>query len=63
MDGTEVAEAFGVSLSSIQVALSAPTAFPSLAAKLPPPIRKIGRSWVWLRTDIEASLAAAKAAS
>jgi predicted DNA-binding transcriptional regulator AlpA len=57
MDGIEVAAAFGVSQSSLQVALSVPDAFPSLAAKLPAPIRKIGRSWVWLRSDVEAALA------
>ena len=53
MDCSEVAEHLGVSMSSIQVALAAPDRFPTLAAKLPAPFRKIGRSWVWRRTDIE----------
>jgi hypothetical protein len=53
MDTAEVAERFGVSMSSIQVALAAPHRHPTLAARLPAPFRKIGRSWVWRRVDIE----------
>ena len=53
MDTAEVAEHLGVSMSSIQVALAAPHRHPALAARLPAPFRKVGRSWVWRRTDIE----------
>jgi hypothetical protein len=53
MDTSEVAAYFGVAMSSIQLALSQPDKFPSLAARLPAPMRKIGRSWVWRRVDIE----------
>lgn len=55
MDSTEVAAAFGVTMSSLQTAMSNPDIYPSLAARLPTPIRKIGRSWVWRRADIEAA--------
>lgn len=57
MDSSEVAEAFGVSQSSLNVAMSKPDVFPALADRLPAPIRKIGKSWVWLRVDIEAAVA------
>jgi hypothetical protein len=56
MDSAEVAEAFGVTPSSVQVALSSPHVFPSLAKRLPEPIRKIGNRWVWVRADVEAAL-------
>lgn len=56
MDGTEVADAFGVTASTMRVAMYNPDTFPSLAAVLPDPLRKIGRSWVWLRADVEAAL-------
>jgi predicted DNA-binding transcriptional regulator AlpA len=56
MDADEVAEAFGVKASSLYVAMSTPDAFPSLAAKLPAPLRRVGRSWVWARTDVEAAV-------
>lgn len=58
MDSVEVAAAYNVTQSSLQVAMSAPDSYPSLANRLPAPIRKIGRSWVWRRADIEAALAA-----
>ena len=54
MDNAEVAEYLGVKQSSVLVALSQPEVYPTLAARLPAPIRKIGKSWVWLRADIEA---------
>lgn len=54
MDMHEVADAFGVSLSSVRVAMSSPATFPSLAARLPAPLRQIGNAWVWLRSDVEA---------
>lgn len=64
MDTGEVADAFGVTKSSVQVAMSKPNVYPSLAARLPAPLRLVGNSWVWLRSDVEAALAAAaKAAS
>jgi len=56
MDADEVAAAFGVKASSLYVAMSNPATFPSLAARLPSPLRRVGRSWVWARTDIEAAL-------
>lgn len=56
MDSYEVAEAFGVTMSSLAVAMSSPEVYPTLAARLPAPLRKIGRSWVWLRADIENAL-------
>lgn len=55
MDTVEVAERLGVSTSSILVALAKPDVFPSLAERLPAPFRKIGRSWVWRRSDIEST--------
>jgi hypothetical protein len=64
MDGAEVAEAFGVKASSVNVALSSPHNYPSLAAQLPAPLRRVGNAWVWLRSDVEAAVkAAAKVAS
>jgi hypothetical protein len=60
MDTVEVAAAFGVSVSGVQVALSAPAVNPALARKLPAPIRKIGKSWVWRRTDVERAIEMAK---
>jgi hypothetical protein len=57
MDAVEVAEAFGVTKSSLTVAISRPDVFPALANRLPPPLRKVGHSYVWLRRDIEAALA------
>lgn len=62
MDGSEVADAFGVTQGSLHVALSSPSVFPALANFLPDPIRKIGRSHVWLRYDIERAVAARDAA-
>ena len=58
MDATEVAEAFGVERSSIQVAMSAagPRVTPSLTRRLPAPLRKVGKAWVWSRADVEAAL-------
>jgi hypothetical protein len=56
MDSAEVAEAFGVAMSSLSVAVSSPDVYPSLANRLPPPLRKVGRGWVWLRADIEKAL-------
>lgn len=53
MDADEVAAAFGVTESSLRVALSKPDAFPTLANRLPAPLRRIGRSWVWARADVE----------
>jgi predicted DNA-binding transcriptional regulator AlpA len=58
MDVDEVAEAFGVKPSSLYVAMSNPDTFPSLAAKLPAPLRRVGRSWVWARRDVEAAVKA-----
>lgn len=58
MDSAEVAEAFGVSMTSIRIALTQPDTFPSLAARLPKPLRKIGRGHVWARADVEAALEA-----
>lgn len=59
MDMSEVADAFGVAMPSVRVAMSRPTVYPSLAARLPAPLRLVGTSWVWLRSDVEAALAAA----
>ena len=56
MDVDEVAKAFGVKPSSLYVAMSNPATFPSLAARLPDPLRRVGRSWVWARTDVEAAV-------
>jgi len=56
MDADEVAEAFGVKASSLYVAMSNPDTFPSLAARLPDPLRRVGRSWVWARADVEAAV-------
>ena len=61
MDTVEVAAAFGVSVSGVQVALSVPAVNPALARKLPAPIRKIGKSWVWARADVESALRMAAA--
>jgi hypothetical protein len=61
MDTVEVAAAFGVSVSGVQVALSAPAVNPALARKLPAPLRKIGKSWVWRRTDVEQAIRMAAA--
>jgi len=58
MDTREVAEAFGSTISSVGVAMAAPARYPSLAAKLPLPLGKVGSSWVWSRTDVEAALVA-----
>jgi len=63
MDTAEVAERLGVAMSSIQVALAAPHRHPSLAAMLPAPFRKVGRSWVWRRTDVEAVMSPAEVAA
>lgn len=57
MDVDEVAKAFGVTRSSLHVALSNPEQYQSLAKRLPDPLRRVGRSWVWARVDIEAALA------
>ena len=57
MDAYEVADAFGVSRSSMHVALSNPDVYPALAEYLPQPIRTIGRSFVWLRYDVERAVA------
>lgn len=62
MDADEVAEAFGVTRSSLHVALSNPDVFPALANRLPAPIRKVGRSYVWLRYDVEKASALPAAA-
>lgn len=59
MDSTEVAAALGVARASIQVALTRPHVHPTLANRLPAPLRKVGHSWVWRRTDVEAALAVA----
>ena len=56
MDTAEVADAFGVAMSTINVAMNS-NGFPGLTARLPPPLRKIGRGWVWARADVEAALA------
>jgi len=56
MDTTEVAKAFGVTTSSLRVALNNPDVFPALAARLPDPLRRVGQSWVWLRSEVEAAL-------
>jgi len=58
MDTAEVAEAFGVTVSSVGVAMSFPKRYPGLAAKLPLPLRKVGSSWVWSRDAVEAALVA-----
>lgn len=57
MDTNEVAAAFGVKPASLSVALSNPEIYESLARRLPPPLRKIGRAYVWSRADVEAALA------
>lgn len=57
MDSHEVAAAFGVKPSSLGVAMTQPAIYPTLANRLPSPLRKIGNSYVWLRSDIEAALA------
>lgn len=62
MDADEVAEAFGVARSSLHVAMSNPDVYPTLAAVLPQPIRKVGRSFVWLRYDVEKAAALPPAA-
>lgn len=51
MDTAEVAAYLGVAMSSVQVALSQPDKLPAVARRLPAPMRKIGRSWVWRRSD------------
>ncbi len=56
LDSAEVAEILGVSQSSINVAMSSPETSPKVARMLPAPIRKIGRSWVWRRSDVEAAV-------
>lgn len=56
MDAEEVAEAFGVTRSSLSVAMSKPDTFPTLAARLPDPLRRVGNSWVWLRVDVSQAL-------
>lgn len=53
MDVNEVAEAFGVSTTSIRVARSQPDKFRALADKLPEPLRMVANTWVWLRFDVE----------
>lgn len=53
MDADEVAEAFGVAKSSLQVAMSKGNTYPALRGRLPAPIRKCGGAWVWLRYDVE----------
>lgn len=53
MDITQVAEAFGVTTSSVRVALNKPDQFRALADKLPAPLGKLNSSWVWLRYDVE----------
>jgi predicted DNA-binding transcriptional regulator AlpA len=58
MDSAEVAAAFGVTPSSLSVAMSNPGIYPSLANRLPDPLRRIGRAWVWRRADIEAAILA-----
>lgn len=62
MELDEVAEAFGVASSSVRVALSQPDVFPALANRLPAPLRKVGRSFVWLRYDVEKAVALPPAA-
>jgi hypothetical protein len=62
MDTVEVAAAFGATVSGVQVALSRPNVNPALARKLPTPLRKIGKSWVWRRADVEMAVALAAAA-
>lgn len=57
MDVSEVAEAFGLSKTSIHVAITQPDKFRALADRLPPPLRKVSRAWVWRRDDIERALA------
>lgn len=59
MDVDEVAAAFGVATSSLRVALSNPDTFPALASRLPPPLRRVGRSWVWERAAVERAVAKA----
>lgn len=54
MDTAEVAEHLGVSMSSLRVAMTTPDKHPSLAKRLPAPLRKVGASWVWVRKDVEA---------
>lgn len=56
MDSGEVCEAFGIARSTLSVAMSRPHVVPTISDILPPPLRKIGPTWVWLRTDIEAAL-------
>jgi hypothetical protein len=63
MDGVEVADAFGVSVNSLHVAMSRPDVYPALSGVLPAPIRKIGKSHVWLRYDIERAVKAKELAS
>jgi hypothetical protein len=53
MDTAEVAAHLGVAMSSIRVALTKPRLHPNLAAILPPPLRKVGGTWVWRRVDVE----------
>lgn len=60
MDVHEVAEAFGVTTSSVRVAQSQPDKYPALANRMPAPVRRIGRSYVWSRADVEAALEAAE---
>ena len=57
MDAAEVAEAFGVTQSSLRVAMTS-SAYPSLSAKLPAPLRQIGGKWCWVRADVEGALVA-----
>jgi hypothetical protein len=57
MDTAEVAAYLGVAMSSIRVALTTPRLHPNLARILPPPLRKVGGTWVWRRVDVEAAAA------
>lgn len=59
MDVSEVAAVFGVAASTVTVAMTAPDVSPRMARVLPPPIGKIGKSWVWARADVERAAAEA----
>jgi len=56
MDAAEVAEALGVTLSTLRVALTRPNVAPTVALRLPEPLRKIGAAWVWRRVDVERAI-------
>lgn len=56
LDSSEVADLLGTSQASITVAMSNPEISPRVARILPVPLRKVGGSWVWRRSEVEAAI-------